>query len=685
MTDPHPRKNEAEALLESKEHYQQLFNHSNDGVVIHSLEGDILDVNQTTVVQLGYSREELLALPVSALHPSEDIGICEDAVARVVRESEVRFEIRFRRKDGSLFPAEVSSSVLEIGDRSVAQAIIRDITERKRTEARLNLVVEATSAVTGADYFRVAARSVASLLEVRYACISRTHPSKPGWSRMLALWNGSDFDELMDYELEGTPCGLIQSRDVACFPSRVQDSFPCDDWLRDHGVESYLGIGLTDSAGRYIGNLMVMHDRPMDPGIPRAPLLQIVAARASAELERLFAEEERSRLEAKLQEAQKLESLGLLAGGIAHDFNNLLLTILGNTDLALSDLPAGSPAREFLEDVDKAARDGAALTAQLLSYAGKNLLLSQDIDLSGLIQDMARLFEAVIPPNIAIHRELAGGLPCIRGDAAQIRQVIMNLVTNASEAIGEKAGEIRLKTGIGHAEDSRLAGTLLGADLGARDFVCLEVSDDGCGMNAATRAKIFDPFFTTKFTGRGLGLASLLGIVRGHQGTLKVDSALGKGTTFRIFFPAAGEVSRVPAEKEESGLAGMRKGTILVVDDEKSARLVARRMLEKHGFRILEAHDGLEGVEIFRKHQEEISAVLLDLTMPRMNGEEAMRKLRRIDPAVRVLFTSGFAETDPASGPEAGPLSGFLQKPFSGRALLQALDRLLEPGPVPAR
>ncbi|MFQ5748134.1 MAG: PAS domain S-box protein [Planctomycetota bacterium] len=684
MTDPTPRKNEAEALLESKEHYQQLFNHSNDGVVIHSLEGDILDVNQTAVVQLGYSREELLALPVSALHPPEDLGICKDAVARVVHQSEVRFEIRFRRKDGSLFPAEVSSSVLQIGDRSVAQAIIRDISERKRTEARLNLVVEATSAVTGADYFRVAARSVASLLEVRYACISRIHPSKPGYGQILALWNGKGFENLQEYAVPGTPCAEIRSRKVACFPSGVQEAFPQDEWLRVNGMESYLGIGLTDSAGRHIGNLMVMNDRPMDPKIPSEPLLQIVAARASAELERLIAEEERNRLEGRLREAQKLKSLGLLAGGIAHDFNNLLLTILGNTDLALADLPADSPVREFLEDVDKAARDGAALTAQLLSYAGKNLLLSKKFDLSELIQDMARLLEAVIPPNITIHRELAGGLPGIQGDAAQIRQVIMNLVTNASEAIGEKEGEILVKTGIFHAAAGRLAGTLLGADLPEGDYVCLQVSDDGCGMDAGTRSKIFDPFFTTKFTGRGLGLASLLGIVRGHQGTLEVESAPQKGTTFRVFFPAAGSGSRDTLGTQELRSLGMRKGTILVVDDEKSARLVARRMLEKHGFQILEAADGVEGVEVFRRNANAISAVLLDLTMPRLNGEETMQEMRRIQAGMRVLFTSGFAEADPAAWLEAGPLSGFIQKPFSSPTLLQALDRLLEAGPVPA-
>ncbi|GIW13304.1 MAG: hypothetical protein KatS3mg062_0743 [Tepidiforma sp.] len=388
------------------------------------------------------------------------------------------------------------------------------------------------------------------------------------------------------------------------------------------------------------------------------------------------ADEERRRLDLQMQQTQKLESLGVLAGGIAHDFNNLLVAILGNAGLALMELPPESPARQTVLDIETAAQRAAELTRQMLAYSGKGKFVIERLNLSRVVEEMAHLLEVSVSKRAVLKYRFAPDLPAIEGDATQLRQVIMNLITNASDAIGDRSGVISISTGLMHADAAYLKTAYMDDDLPEGDYVYLEVADTGVGMDEETAARIFDPFFTTKFTGRGLGLAAVLGIVRSHRGAIKLYTEPGRGTTFKILFPAAGAAPAVALAQEGAAPSAPAGGTILVVDDDETVRTVTRRMLEQAGYSVLLGPDGAAAVDVYRAHPG-IDLVILDMTMPHMDGEETFRELRRIHPGVRVLLTSGYNEQDATERFAGKGLAGFIQKPFRPQELLEKVRTIL--------
>ena len=423
---------------------------------------------------------------------------------------------------------------------------------------------------------------------------------------------------------------------------------------------------LLDSAGRSVSILSLVQD---------------VTERVLAERSKGKEAADRQALERKLQESQKLESLGVLAGGIAHDFNNLLSGVLGNASLARMDLPAESPVQSFLEQIEFAAKRAADLCRQMLAYSGKGRFVVQRLDLNALIEETTRLLQVSISKRAVLKISLADALPAVLGDATQLRQVVMNLVINASEAVGDKSGFISITTGLTRADRGYLAGTFSAPDLPDGDYIYLEVADNGGGMPPEVQARIFDPFFTTKFTGRGLGLAAVLGIIRGHKGALKVFSEAGWGTTFKILLPCAEGPAEMPAAAAAPALAGWRgSGTALVVDDEETVRVTTARMLEALGFSTRLADHGRTGVEEFRAAPDAYALVVLDLTMPHMDGEEAFHQITAIRPGARVLLMSGFNEQEAIARFTGKGLAGFLQKPFNLAALREKLQQIFPPG-----
>ncbi|MFP4053056.1 MAG: PAS domain S-box protein [Phycisphaerae bacterium] len=394
---------------------------------------------------------------------------------------------------------------------------------------------------------------------------------------------------------------------------------------------------------------------------------------------RKAAEEERHKLEAQVQHAQKLESLGVLAGGIAHDFNNLLMGILGNADLAMAELSPLSPARQSVEEIEKASRHAADLCRQMLAYSGRGQFVIEPIDLSELVHEMAHMLEVSITKNAVLRYDFATALPAVRADATQIRQIVMNLITNASEAIKDRSGVVSLATGAMYCDREYLETTFSDLELAPGLYVTLEVSDTGCGMNAETVARVFDPFFSTKFTGRGLGLAAVLGIVRSHHGAVKVYSEPDKGTTFKVLLPAVEEPAPAPADHKPACDTWRPGGTVLLADDEETVRAVGRRMLEKLGFDVITAGNGREAVDVFRRRREEMDAIILDLTMPGLTGEEAFRELRRLKAAVPVLMSSGYNEHEVTQRFVGKGLAGFIQKPYHLDQLHDRLRAAMEP------
>ena len=409
--------------------------------------------------------------------------------------------------------------------------------------------------------------------------------------------------------------------------------------------------------------------------VRRAEALTTANASLTREMtERAAAEEARRAIEAKVLEVQKLESLGVLAGGIAHDFNNLLVAIMGNAGLALLDLPEGSPARASIIDVEIASRRAGELARQMLAYSGRSRFRIEPVELGDLIRELLTLLQVSIGKGVILKLDLPPEPAVVDADAAQLRQVVMNLVINAADAIGDRSGTVTIRVERVEATAEHLAEAHPEAGLAPGNFAAIEITDTGMGMDRATQDRIFDPFFTTKFTGRGLGLAAVLGIVRSHGGAIRVQSEVGRGTSFRLLLPLS---ASSPGSTGDPDAAWRGEGRVLVVDDDPMVRSVARRVLESFGLTVRVVSDGPEAIERVVASGDEIDVVLLDMTMPEMSGPEVFARLHEIRPELPVVLMSGYHEDELAPDVGAG-ISGFVQKPFTpadlARRMRVALD-----------
>ena len=570
----------------------------------------------------------------------DEIDVREQAEAEIQKHSDA-LETAVQERTSELVAANKELS-REIMERKAAEEALRESEERHRA-----LFESAAEGILVADFetrrFKYANSAICKMLgytpeELIQMGVSDIHPQE-SLEQVIA-------------EFEAQAKG----------EKTIASGLPC---LRKDGTIIYADISTTS---------MLMDDRKCNVGF----FSDITA--------RKWAEEEKHALERKMQQAQKLESLGVLAGGIAHDFNNLLVAILGNADLALDELPSKSPVRSNIQEIERASKRAAELAKQMLAYSGKGRFVVEPIDAGELVEEMANLLAVTISKKTVLKFNFAENLPTFEGDMTQIRQVIMNLITNASEAIGDESGTIVLTTGAMECdhdclnEINEVLGAGLDKPLPEGVYVYFEVSDTGCGADAETVEKIFDPFFTTKFTGRGLGMSAVLGIVRGHRGGIKISSEVGQGTTFTVLFPANEQTAeelakRRVTEEDENDWRG--SGTILIVDDEETVCDVTEQMLERFGFSVLTAPDGHAALKLFGVHADEIVCVLLDLTMPLMDGEEAFREMRRLHPGVRVILCSGYNEQDAILRFAGKGLAGFIQKPFTMAALRETLMAVL--------
>ena len=348
--------------------------------------------------------------------------------------------------------------------------------------------------------------------------------------------------------------------------------------------------------------------------------------------------------------------------------------VLGNACLVLDEFPEGSSGYKIIKRIETASLRAADLTNQLLAYSGKGMFVVEPVDITKLVQEMMHLLKASISKSVILHFSSSGICPVVQADATQIRQVVMNFIINASEAIGDNTGIISVSTGTIDADRNYLNKTYFDNDLPEGVYAFLEVSDTGCGMDEKTQLRIFEPFFTTKFSGRGLGLAAAVGIIRGHNGAIKVYSVQGEGTTFRILLPVIGSPEEIPEPREEDLFEWTYGGLVLFVDDEEEVREVGKLILEKHGFSVILASDGQEAVEIFKERSSEIQAVVLDMTMPRLNGYDTFTVMKRIKPGIRVILCSGYNEQETLRVFNSMKPSGFIQKPYKASDLIRKLS-----------
>lgn len=397
--------------------------------------------------------------------------------------------------------------------------------------------------------------------------------------------------------------------------------------------------------------------------------------------QRRLGEEHRHQMSQLELEAQKQESLGILAGGVAHDFNNLLMAVLGNSDLALEEVEKESLAATYLGEIHSASLRAADLCQQMLAYAGKGHPEKRPLNLNEITTGLGYLIRSMVPRKIDLRQQLCAEPPMIHADPSQLQQVLMNLITNSVEAIGSSQGELTLETGHIDYQDENSGSKHLTGSLPAGPYAYLRVIDNGEGMATETRNRLFDPFFSTRFTGRGLGLSAVLGIVRMHGGGIQVESEPGLGTTFTVLFPVAtaSDPALVPSTTPPPDQKTWQgSGLVLLADDEPEVRRVATRMLKRLGFEVMIAEDGQEAVELFNEHHNQIDAVVLDLVMPVLTGNEAFALMRNLADNTPILLSSGYSEEDCAARFGDQSPTGFIQKPYTLARLREAMRRVAE-------
>ncbi|MEZ4218146.1 MAG: PAS domain S-box protein [Myxococcota bacterium] len=643
------------ALRESEDRFRALTENAKDLITELDGAGHLLYVSPTSVEVLGATPESLMGATFEAailrdrVHPEdrdELLAGFRRAVAEGTRGGDRTYRIRTADGSWRWFESRARTYTNRAGELR-AVVVSRDVTERVEAQRELE-ELEKRYAMLGA--------TVRDL-------ITETDPA------MRLVYVSHSARQLLGYEPEelvGTlGRDLIHPDDAA----RVAHDF----WRkRDDSDVSFTApyrCRRKDGTYRWFEATALRYHRADGSGPWVIGLLRDVT-------ERLEMRVQQRELEERVQRAQRLESLGIMAGGIAHDFNNLLTPILGQASLALMDLREGVDPAPRIEKVRTAARRAAKLTNQMLAYAGAGPMLFEATDVSELVREMGQLLESAASGRATIRFDLEPGLPSVEADGAQLSQVVMNMISNAVEAVGDGAGAITVRTHV--LRGNAVAGddVVVGTVEPDQRYVCFEVEDTGCGMDAATRARVFDPFFTTKFTGRGLGLAAVLGIVRGHDGAIELHSEEGRGTRFRVWLPPRGTRETATPE-ERAPAAWSASGTVLVADDDAGVLEVAAETLRRCGLDVVVAGNGAEAIERFDERPDAFHAVVLDRTMPQLGGDAAFARIRAIRPDVPIVLLSGYTEDSVGDGLRDAHVDGFLKKPFQPETLVEVVRRAL--------
>jgi len=632
-----------DALRISGEKFTKVFQASPDAINLSQLEnGTYLDVSEGFTRLTGWTREETLGRSVLDLgiwvHPED-----RDRAVNLIREHGefTGLEAAFRRKDGGILTGLMSGKIMEIDGTACLLSITRDISDRKAAEQAL--LAERSLFVGG------------PVMVIRWRV-------EEGWP---VDYVSPNIQAILGYPAEDLVSGRVSYNSLV-HPDEVMAIHEAAAAFKAKGLTHYeqqYRLRTADGEYRWFYDFSVaVPSHGSDPGCHLGYLLDLT---------------DRRRTEEALRRTQKLESLGVLAGGIAHDFNNLLTVVLGNLNLAQLKLPEASPAQPYLANMEAAILRATELTKQMLAYSGRGHFEVRPHDLNAVVRDLSHLLEVSISKKVRLHLGLAPDLPPIQADVAQFQQVVMNLVTNASDAIGDREGTIHITTSLRDLDSAALRNEFrLDAPRPGR-HVILEVEDTGCGMTPEVLDRIFDPFFTTKATGRGLGLSAMLGILRGHGAGLNISSQVGRGSIFRLCFPAAEAVSAYGKPQDPGPDQAALRGLVLLVDDEDQILRATGMALASLGFGVVTAMDGLEALARFQAHREDLCLVLMDLTMPRLDGREAFQTMRSLDPTIPVVLSSGFTEQDSLQTfPEGGP-AGFLQKPYQLKSLKAAIQGAL--------
>ena len=563
------------------------------------------------------------------------------------------------------------------GDTGSVTGLLVDVTRIKGAEEIERIVSQLTGHYVGDDFFRSLVLALTKTLGVKAALIGGFEGSSRQRIATVAFAADGVIGEPMNYDLAGAPCEAVATGTSTIVATDALRAYPDCQIFRDFGIDSYFGVPLFGPNGRPLGLMAVMDGKPLERSDRVATILRLFAARAGAELERRHAEAQRAVLQAQLVQAQKMEAIGTLAGGIAHDFNNILMGIMGNAEMAFEDLATWHPAASNLAEVIRGANRARDLVQRILTFSRKREPARQSVGLRSVIEEAVVLLRASLPSTIELVAQLTADAPQIEADPGQLHQVLMNLAANAAHAIGRQPGTITIREAVVLVDRALAADHV---ELSERRYLRLSFSDTGVGMEPGIVARMFEPFFTTKAPGEGtgLGLAVVHGIVEDHDGAILVESALGQGTTFHLYFPVL-----EPAEAPTSEPIPRGRGEhILLVDDEPAIVRVGKRMLERLGYRVTAAQSAAEALAMFLADPAGFDLVISDLTMPEKTGLDLARDVKAAAPGTKFLLTTGLP--DAIDRPLQPAIDAVLSKPFATARLAHMVERILRPQPLPA-
>jgi PAS domain S-box-containing protein len=673
------RLKEAEyALQEQKAQFELLIESAPEAIALLDGQSMVLRINREFSQLFGYESDAIIGKCVDEVLVPD--GLLEEArsiTQRVaagerVTETSVRKTADGRLVDVSILGARV---VTTEGD-GTAFGIYRDITEQKRADDTMLAIAKGVSASTGDSFFRALVTQLASSLRADYALVGEVVGEDAERVRTLAVCANGEIGENFEYQLAGTPCDNVLGADLCVYPDRVQEDLPEDTLLVDMGVQSYAGARLSSEAGEAVGVVAVLYRDALSRPSLSAHVLQIFAARASAELERVRAAERQRALEADLRHMQRLESIGQLAGGMAHDFNNLLQPIVGYAQMLLSDLKGDDPTAKELRHIEHAALRAGELTQQLLAFGRKQTLEMGTVVLADIVERVGLLLRRTLPEDIRLQIDTAESVGSVFADVAQLEAVFLNLAVNARDAM--PAGGVLSITVSDESLDDAYVERRAEAKPGR--YVKVTIADTGVGMSPELLEQVFDPFFTTKELGHGtgLGLATVYGTVKQHDGHVWVRSEEGKGSVFEVILPCTDlkQVRRSDPTLTEEVQGGTE--TILLVEDEELVRVLVADVLGEAGYRVLEASDGEEAIAEIAEHKGAIDVLLTDVVLPGISGRDLHQWVQERHPEVPVLFMSGYAYDAIKRRGILDEGASFIRKPFAIDALLLRLRDLLD-------
>jgi len=699
LMDIDSRKRAEQKLSASEEKYRTIFENIVDVYYETTLEGEILEVSPSIANYGGLTREELIGKSMLSFY-ADGAQRMEMLEAMSEKGAITDYEIELGGKDGRTRTFSITSKLEHDAAGKSAKIIgtMRDISSRKFAYDLLDAERQNLELIAKDVPLPEILDSIVRTIESRRNGLICSILLLGEEGKHLRLGAAPSLHKDYSAAIDGieigpasASCGtaaftreLVVVSDIATDP--LWDAYR--DLALSHNLRACWSQPILSSTGAVLGTLAMYYEKPRKPRDLDLQLIQGATHLAAIAIERVKIQAEQKNLEAQMRQAQKLESLGVLAGGIAHDFNNLLTGIMGYASLAMHSLKEeNSPTLRQVTEIRDISVRAAELIKQMLAYSGKGKFVIVSLNLSQVVEELSHLLRVSVSKKARLLYDFDDDLPSIEADSAQVQQVVMNLITNASEALGEESGDISIRTGVQTATAEYLADSCLDTHLPAGRYVFVEVADTGCGMDEETRSKIFEPFYTTKFTGRGLGMSAALGIMRGHGGTIKIATITGEGTTIRLLFPCAEPRARslpesAPKQMEAQTDYAKEEGVVLVVDDEELIRDMAGEILTAAGYTVTTAVDGQDFFDVYDRLDEKVVAVLLDLTMPRMNGAEVLRELRARGDETPILLSSGYTVEDVTKRLDGERFEGFLQKPYPRTSLVEKI-RKVAATPVP--